>query len=65
MLSERRKIMPLSDDAKAIVASNLVLAQELRRLVFATLNSAMKTDYGEEMVTIYKEVTARLSDLTE
>lgn len=57
--------MPLSDDAKAIVASNLVLAQELKRLVLATLNSPMKIDYGEEMVAIYQEVMARLSDLTE
>jgi hypothetical protein len=55
--------MPLSEDAKAIIASNLVVAQELRRLVSATLNSPMKMDYCEDAINIYQRIMARLSDL--
>ena len=57
--------MGLSDDAKAIIASNLVVAQELRRLVSATLNSPMKMDYCEDAINIYQRIMARLSDLNE
>jgi hypothetical protein len=61
----RRSTMPLSDDTKAIIASNLVVAQELRRLVSATLNSPMKMDYCEDAINIYQRIMARLSDLNE
>ena len=59
----RRSTIPLSDDTKAIIASNLVVAQELRRLVSATLNSPMKMDYCEDAINIYQRIMARLSDL--
>jgi hypothetical protein len=57
--------MPLSDDAKAIVVSNLVIANELRRLVLATKDSAFGNEYGHEISDIYQKIMARLSDLTE
>ena len=50
----------LSEDAKAIVASNLVVAQEIRRLVLATSDSAMAPDYAQDSLNIFKKLWAVL-----
>ncbi len=48
----------LSDDAKAIVASNLVIAQEIRRLVLLTDKRPISPDYANESLDIFKRLLA-------
>jgi len=51
--------MPLhliSKDTKAIVASNLVVAQELRRLVRATEKGAIASDYSNDMFALMEKI---------
>ena len=57
--------MPLSDDTKVIVASNLVVAHELKRLTLATLNVPSEMDVSEEIMDIFQRISARISDATE
>lgn len=52
--------MPLSEDTKAIVASNLVIAQELRRLVFATQEKPVASDYSDYMLLIFSNIMKTL-----
>lgn len=57
--------MPLSDDTKVLVASNLVVAHELRRLTLATLNVPSEMDVSEEIMDVFQRISARISDTSE
>ena len=52
--------MPLLEDTKAIVASNLVIAQELRRLVLATQDHVVASDYSDYMLAIFSKIMKTL-----
>jgi hypothetical protein len=54
--------MPISEEPKLIIASDLAVAHELRKLVYATLDTPQQMDCSEEIIEVFKRITARLMD---
>ena len=54
----------LSEDAKFIVASNLVVANELRRILSHLQGFLPGEDHGSALILIFQKMMAQISDLT-